>query len=256
MNTPNETVAEPDLIDRIAAALPPNVRADYYRELRHCRSLPENDEMLRILRAIQISVLLMVEAPGQIVVERERLEKALDGAVKALEGLHRTSEAHHADLDQRLKELPASIAEGISPSEIAGTINESLRQQFVQTTIPVTAEALAASAARIKAAAGEFSKSAATLNDLHDGAVTAARKAVADLESVSANAILRTRDAAEDLCRVFCDNYRWALYALTILAFLFGLGLGLECMHWIDTPKPASQTAPPPQVQPVKPPRR
>ena len=34
-----------DLIDRIASALPASVRPDYYRELRHCRSLPENDEM-------------------------------------------------------------------------------------------------------------------------------------------------------------------------------------------------------------------
>ena len=42
---------EADLIDRIANALPAEVRADYYRELRHCRSLPENDEMLLILRA-------------------------------------------------------------------------------------------------------------------------------------------------------------------------------------------------------------
>jgi len=33
-------------------------RADYYRELTHCRSLPENDEMLRILRAMQFLALL------------------------------------------------------------------------------------------------------------------------------------------------------------------------------------------------------
>ena len=41
---------EPDLIDRIANELPAEVRADYYREMMHCRSLPANDEMLRILR--------------------------------------------------------------------------------------------------------------------------------------------------------------------------------------------------------------
>lgn len=39
-----------DLIDRIANGLPANVRADYYRELMHCRALPESDEMLHILR--------------------------------------------------------------------------------------------------------------------------------------------------------------------------------------------------------------
>ena len=55
---------ESDLIDRIAAALPADIRADYYRELRHCRSLPENDEMLRILRVMQFSVVLMLGRPG------------------------------------------------------------------------------------------------------------------------------------------------------------------------------------------------
>jgi len=38
--------AEPDLIDRIADGLPAEIRADFYREMRHCRSLPDNDEML------------------------------------------------------------------------------------------------------------------------------------------------------------------------------------------------------------------
>jgi len=39
----NEFAAD-DLIGRIAKALPVEMRADYYRELRHCRSLPESDE--------------------------------------------------------------------------------------------------------------------------------------------------------------------------------------------------------------------
>jgi hypothetical protein len=40
-------------MDRIAQDLTVEVRAAYYRELKHCRSLPENDEMLRIVRAMQ-----------------------------------------------------------------------------------------------------------------------------------------------------------------------------------------------------------
>jgi hypothetical protein len=50
-------VPDKDLIDRVADSLPVEVRADYYREMRHCRSLPENDEMLRILRAMQFLTL-------------------------------------------------------------------------------------------------------------------------------------------------------------------------------------------------------
>jgi|WetSurMetagenome_2_1015567.scaffolds.fasta_scaffold1017309_1 hypothetical protein len=39
-------------------------------------------------------------------------------------------------LDERLSCLPDQIKRGISPDVIAGKINESLRQQFVGSTIP------------------------------------------------------------------------------------------------------------------------
>ena len=68
MNSPVQAIAVPekDLIDRIADSLPADVRADYYREMRHCRSLPENDEMLRILRAMQFLTLLIHQAPARL----------------------------------------------------------------------------------------------------------------------------------------------------------------------------------------------
>ena len=65
---------EPDLIDRIANALPDELRADYYRELRHCRSLPENDEMLRILRVMQFLVVLTVQVPDRMATCRLQIE--------------------------------------------------------------------------------------------------------------------------------------------------------------------------------------
>src|SRR6516165_272657 len=111
--------SEPDLIDRIANALPAEVRAEYYRELRHCRSLPENDEMLRILRAMQFSVVLMVQAPERMAAERERLEQIFAGALSTLQQMRQSSEAHQAQLDQRLARLPEAIAEGINPETIA-----------------------------------------------------------------------------------------------------------------------------------------
>ena len=57
---------EADLVDRIAQDLPADVRAAYYRELNHCRSLPESDEMLRILRAMQFLTLLMRQVPDEV----------------------------------------------------------------------------------------------------------------------------------------------------------------------------------------------
>ena len=156
---------EADLIDRIANALPAEVRADYYRELRHCRSLPENDEMLRILRAMQFLTLLMVQAPSRVAVELERLEQLFRSALEALQKTLRSGEAYQRQLDQRLSRLPVEIAAGISPQAIAANINESLRQRFVQSTIPETARDLAVVAEQMKKVTTEFRTTASALGD-------------------------------------------------------------------------------------------
>jgi hypothetical protein len=236
--------AESDLIDRIAAALPANVRADYYRELRHCRSLPENDEMLRILRAMQFSVLLMVQAPERMATERLRLEEAVGEAIEVLQDIRQSSAAYQAQLDQRLVQLPADIAEGIKPEAVAAKINENLRQQFVQSTIPATAEALAVAAAQIRKATAEFARGAGTLGDAYVGAVECARKAIAKLESTSDHAVSSTRRAAEELVRVFREEYRWSVYTLAGIALLVGIGVGIWYRGWIDPKSQLAERAP------------
>jgi hypothetical protein len=215
---------ESDLIDRIANALPVEVRADYYREMRHCRSLPENDEMLRILRAMGFLVLLMVQAPERMATERLRLEEAMADALRTLQEICESNDAHRAQLDQRLVQLPADIAEGINPEAIAATINESLRQQFVQSTIP------------------------------YQGAAEGARKAIANLESTSSHAVSSTRRAANEFVSVFREEYRWSVYTLTGLALLVGIGVGMWYQRWIDPPSQPVERAPAVQrVQPSSP---
>ena len=245
---------ESDLIDRIASALPVEVRADYYREMRHCRSLAENDEMLRILRAMGFLVLLMVQAPERMATERLRLEEAMADALRTLQEICESSDSHRAQLDQHLVQLPADIAEGINPEAIAATINESLRQQFVQSTIPATAEALAVAAAQIKKATAEFGRSANALGDSYQGAAEGARKAIANLESTSSQAVSSTRRAAEELVSVFREEYRWSVYTLTGLALLIGIGFGMWYQRWIDPPSQPAERAPAVErVQPSSP---
>jgi len=152
--------SEPDLIDRIANALPEEVRADFYREMRHCRSLPENDEMLRILRAMQFLTLLMDGVPNRIATEREHLDSGLREAAGEIHQFQESTEAYRRLLDDRLVQLPATIANGISPEAIAGKVTENMRQQFVQSTIPQTAEALASAVERFEGMAGRFEEGA------------------------------------------------------------------------------------------------
>src|ERR1700722_16697160 len=227
---------EPDLIDRIANALPAEFQAGYYREMCYCRSWPENDEMLRILRAMQFWVVLMVQIPERIATERERLEQILADFLKPLREIHQSIVIYKAQLDQRLVQLPAQIAEGINPEAIAAKINESLRQQFVRSTIPATAEALAVAAAQMKKATSEFARSASTLGDSYRGAGEDARRAVANLESTSAHALSSTKRAAEELVRVLGEEYRWSLFALLSIALLVGIGIGMLAERRLSLP--------------------
>jgi len=107
-------LAEPDLIDRIASALPEELRADYYREMAHCRSLPETDEMLRILRAMQFLTVLIEQTPARLASEREQLAEALSGAIESLQSAHQAGVTYQKQLEARLSQLPEEVAKGIS----------------------------------------------------------------------------------------------------------------------------------------------
>jgi len=231
-----DELSEPDLIDRIANALPVEVRADYYRELRHCRSLPENDEMLRILRAMQFSLLLMVQVPERMASERERFEQTVTGSKELLENVGKFTQDHKQQIDRRLEQVSTDVAKALKPEVVAATINESLRQQFIKSTIPETADALAVNAAQIKKATAEFVSSAHTLGGAYGGAVAEARQAIARLESTCTEAVTKTTRAAQELLTVFRQEYRWSLWALTASALLLGFLLGIGYAHWVHLP--------------------
>jgi ribosomal protein S13 len=219
---------EPDLTDRIAEALPADIRADFYREMRHCRSLPENDEMLRILRIMQFLTLLMEQVPVRIGVERERLEQLIALATESLRNSLESTEAYRQEIDQRLSRLPDQIAKGISPEIIAGKINESLRQQFVQSTIPQTTEALAVIATDLRKSVSEFSAAAASLGSAYRGAAHEAEQAINGIRE-SAN---RAREAASNLLTTYQGEYRWSVLLLTGCSLVVGTALGAILNHW------------------------
>ena len=219
---------EPDLTDRIADALPADIRADFYREMRHCRSLPENDEMLRILRIMQFLTLLMEQVPVRVAVERERLEQLIAMASESLRNSLESTEAYRHEIDQRLSRLPDQIAKGISPEIIAGKINESLRQQFVQSTIPQTAEALAVVSTQLRTSSSEFSATAASLGSAYRGAAHEAEQAINGIRE-SAN---RAREAASNLLTTYQGEYRWSVLLLTGCSTVVGTVLGAILDHW------------------------
>jgi len=222
-----------DTIDRIANFLPVETRAGFYRELRHCRSLPQNDEMLRIIRAMQYLVLIMVKLPEQMALERERFELIVSRCEKLLDDVHEFVDESTKQIDQRLAQVSADIAKALNPPAVAAEINESLRQQFIKTTIPETADALAVNAAQIKKATSDFVSATDSLNNAYDGAVVKADRAIQSLETTSSQAISRNKRQADELMAVVRQDYRWLLFALPALCILIGIGLSFWYHRWI-----------------------
>jgi len=219
--------------ERIGESLPPDLRAAYYRELVHCRSLPENDEMLRIIRVLQILTFLIHQAPERIVTERERFERFLTPAVDALEKTGQSNREYQAQLDQRLAHLPQEIADLIQPKVIADALNESLHQQFVQSTIPETARLLEIVAKENKRVSAEFANAASLLENAYNGSARQAERTIANIEQAA------TRLSKE---------YRWAVLSTCGLTAAASFVLGMLVYWWVFTAPVRVEPVGPPQV--------
>jgi hypothetical protein len=236
-------------IDHIAKALPDKDRAAYYREMKYCESLPENDEMLRILSVMQLLTLLMVDVPYRVVTERERLEQLFKATIDSLEKVVRSSESHRKQLDSRISQLPEEILKHLNPAVIAARINESLQQQFATSTFPQSAKELALLAREVKATTNEFKEAAGSLSDAYRGAVTDARRSIEEMQSAISRAANDSRLAARELTNAFRQEYRWSVYVLTFLALVTGLALGIIFYRWLGAPATGVKRALVPAIQ-------
>lgn len=236
---PPDTTEEPDLIDRIANALPDKVRSDYYRELMHCRSLPENDEMLRLLRAMPFLTLL-IQVPAGITDEREKLDRLFGSAMQKVQEDLNSCMAYQKLLYERLIRRPGQLKTAFNPEPIVADINESLRQQFLNSTIPETAEALAQVAEKMKETNTEFEKTAGTLSDSYRGVAEQVRQSIDGIRSSISQASNAAQTAANELSSAFLNEYRGTLCALCFLALLIGMTIGVLFQRWRD-PEPNNE---------------
>jgi hypothetical protein len=221
-----------DLIDRIANALPEELRADYYRELSHCRNLPENDEMLRILRAMQFLTVLIDRAPGQVAIEREQLAQVLASGIESVQATHQASIAYQKQLEARIAKLPEEIAKGISAEAIAAKLSESLRQQFHQTGLPAVAEAIGAQATTLRHASKELSAALDDFANPRTGVVPRVNEALRLMKSNLQNAGDHIRAQMNGLGK---ELYR-TIAVLCVGALGIGFVVGILYHRWITAP--------------------
>jgi hypothetical protein len=250
-----------ELIERNGNFLPEAIRTDYFRVMSHLTVLPEHDEMLQILLAMQFLSLIIAVVPSQITDEREKLSQLLAGTLETMQAAHTAGIAYQKQLEQPLIELPAAIAKGIRPEAIAEKINESLRQQFLSSGIPETAQVLGLASKQMNQAASDFHRTARQLTASCDHAAEVAHQAIESVRSALSGTAEAAKQASEDLRHTFLLDYRWSLFAVCTLVLAVGFGLGMLSDWWIGAhgrkPQPvitqAVQQAPQTHTSPASP---
>ena len=222
-----EKSKEPDLIEKIAYGLPLEVRAEFLNEMRYLRSLPENDELLRILRVMQFLTLMMEQVPVRVLKEREKLEIACRDAITTANNLEKVGSEYCRKLYQKLIRLPDEIASGISPEEIVECINGNLKKQFNATTIPIIANELAANAKHIKTATMEYTRASSELCDSWRSAADEAHNAIDKIQTAISGAVETSKKAAIKLSKTFDRAYHWSLGISFVLGAAFGSMVGI-----------------------------
>jgi len=224
-----------DFIDEIAELLPPEQRGSWYRDMAHLRRLPADDELLRIARAMGFLALITRQAPVEIAQEREKLTAALEQAISSTNSAREDTIRFHREVEKRLATMPQEIAEGVNPAALAAILAESLRQQFVVSGLPETAQALTVIGRTNAQTATEFDRSSRQL--LSDCRNTSKRfsDAFADMREMIDHTTEAAKEAAEALTKTFLREYRWSVLMLCASALMLGFSLGIIWHRWISS---------------------
>ena len=164
MTRPSPASPPEDLFDAIATLLEPGQREHFYQRMLYFKHLRPEDELLRLVEAIGLLALLIREAPHAVARERAQMAQLLETSLATIRAAGEAGQAYLQQLDGRLTGLPADLAQGISPEAIARAITESLRQQFVQSGLLATADALTALAQQLTHATGQLQRAAGQLS--------------------------------------------------------------------------------------------
>ena len=242
---------EPTLFDSLARLVPKDLQTAYYRVLAHTRTLSPDDEMLRILEAMGVLALLTRHTPKDIAEERERFQLLLEEQRSLSMETREKTRDYVRELESRLASLPAEIEAGLAPEEIAKMLGESLRQNFIHSGLPDTAQALRATGAELAKAQQQLSNTMRILADGHDGIVaqivSSNRRIEHSIESRATRLDALVHEWKSDLLRIWIPMVAGA-------CMLIGLFGGMVIQGCRDAPAVTQPlTAAEPTIPPVAP---
>lgn len=241
--------AEVSLFDRLAQFVPAERQTEYYRVLAHTRTLRPDDELLRILEAMGVLALVTCETPTAVANERIRLQELMELSLEQTEAAREQILKYVQIIDSRLSDLPREVESGLGPMRIAKLLGESLRQHFLKSGLPDTAQSLRATVTGPASAQKQLSEACKHI-------VYASEKMTSQVDSANTRVIRSVETTAGAIKELLNELARHVVRIW--LPIVAAAGFALGCIAGIKFENGRSCTAPPqivaqPQNLPVDP---
>jgi hypothetical protein len=227
--------AEVSLFDRLAQFVPAERQTEYYRVLAHTRTLRPDDELLRILEAMGVLALVTCETPAAVADERLRLQELLASVLEQTEAAQEHMLKYVHVIDSRLSGLPRELESGLDPRRIAKLLGESLRQQFLKSGLPDTAQSL-------RSTVTELASAQKQLSDAYRRMVNVSETLASQVDSTNVHVIRSVettagiiRDLLNELARHVVHFW---LPIIAAAAFSLGCIAGIKFESWRSCPAP------------------
>jgi hypothetical protein len=242
--------AEVSLFDRLARFVPEERQTEYYRVLAHTRTLRPDDELLRILEAMGVLALVTCETPAAVADERVRLQELLASVLEQTEAAQEHMLNYVRVIDSRLSGLPRELESGLDPARIAKLLGESLRQHFLKSGLPDTAQSLRSTVTDLVSAQRQLSEACKRM-------VNVSETMTSQVDSTNIHVIRSVETTAGiigDLLNELARHVvRIWLPIVAAAAFALGCIAGIKFESWRSCPVPPQFVAQPssPSVDPT-----
>jgi len=223
--------SEKDPLLSLAKQLPEAQDREWYAQLiSYIHTLEPTDELVKIAQLFGFLTMMGHKLPEAIQEKQSELRDMLLKAHLAFREQVQTNANYHAELNKRLSQLPAEIAEGVKPEAIVKTMTESFRQQIQNTGLEETQTLLTA-------AAGELRTTTRAL-DAAVKPITARYTSLAsEVEKQAKSLTAQSNDLASTADKIQTQNAQlvaeaqnaswWSMLAVTVFALLVGVFCGI-----------------------------
>jgi len=215
-----------DPLLRLANQLPEAQDREWYAALvSYIHTLEPTDELVKIAQLFGFLTLMGHKLPEAIQEKQGELREMLLKAHAAFQEQVKTNAAYHAELNKRLSQLPAEIADGVKPEAIVKAMSESFRQQIQRTGLQETQALLSAAATDLKKTTKALGEAIEPITAQYNDLAYKVERRSADLNTQSNNLVATAQQIQRknaELVAAAQNVSWWSILALTVFALMVG----------------------------------